>query len=73
MGVVRKMRRGQEANPKPSKSDIVKAGRKNTYLEQSDTHGVQKNPAASYKNAAPVKKIGTPFKFHEIQKPPAGW
>lgn len=73
MGVVRKMRRGQESNPRPSKSDIRKAGQKNTYEPQSETHGRQKNPAASYKNAAGVKKIGTQFKFMDIQKPPAGW
>jgi hypothetical protein len=57
-----------------NRSNIRKAGQKNTYSEQSDTHGTQKNPAASWKHkGAPVKKIGTPFKFHDVQTPPAGW
>ena len=73
MGVVRKMRRQQEANPKPAKSNIIKAGEKNKYREQKDTHSTAKNPAASYKNAGPVRKIGTPFHFQEVQRPPAGW
>jgi hypothetical protein len=67
------MRHGKERDPRPNKSDIRKAGQKNTYRPNSDTAGTAKNPGASYKNSAPVKKIGTPFKFQEVQRPPAGW
>jgi hypothetical protein len=56
------------------RSDIIKAGRKNTYRANKEDSTTGKNPAALYKfRGAPVKKIGTPFRFHEVEHPHAGF
>ena len=57
-----------------NRSDIIKAGRKNTYRTQNNDAGTQKNPGISIPfKGQPIKKIGTQFKIYEYPTPPGTW
>ena len=55
------------------RTNITKVGG-NKYMNQDADHTTARNPGADRKfRGSPIRKIGTPFKFHDVQMPPAGW
>ncbi len=71
MGMRVRKRRGEDE--RGNRSDLAKAGSKNKYAPQPDTHTVSKNPAGAQQNkGTAVRKIGTQYRLPDVPAP-AGW